>query len=61
MILFLFCSLGAAGQEIPRWKLADLEKTISNSNQPLILNFWGTFLQTLPGRTTVFPGVVSTI
>jgi thiol-disulfide isomerase/thioredoxin len=43
MILILFCSLRAAGQEIPRWKLADLEKTISNSNQPLILNFWATF------------------
>jgi thiol-disulfide isomerase/thioredoxin len=43
MILFLFCYLGAAGQEIPRWKLADLEKTISNLNQPLILNFWATF------------------
>jgi thiol-disulfide isomerase/thioredoxin len=43
MILFLFCSLRAAGQEIPRWKLADLENIISNSNQPLILNFWATF------------------
>ncbi|SHE83191.1 AhpC/TSA family protein [Flavisolibacter ginsengisoli DSM 18119] len=42
MILFLFCSLRAAGQEIPRWKLADLENIISNSNQPLILNFWAT-------------------
>jgi thiol-disulfide isomerase/thioredoxin len=43
MILFLFCSLRAAGQEIPKWKLADLENIISNSNQPLILNFWATF------------------
>jgi thiol-disulfide isomerase/thioredoxin len=33
----------AAGQEIPRWKLADLENIIRNSNQPLILNFWATF------------------
>ena len=43
MILFLFCSVHAAGQEIPRWKLADLENIIRNSNQPLILNFWATF------------------
>jgi thiol-disulfide isomerase/thioredoxin len=43
MILFLFCTVHAAGQEIPRWKLADLENIIRNSNQPLILNFWAAF------------------
>jgi len=43
LIVFLFCSMRAVGQEIPRWKLADLENIIHSSDQPLILNFWATF------------------
>jgi thiol-disulfide isomerase/thioredoxin len=42
-IVFIFCSLQVAGQEIPRWKLHDLQNIIQHSDHPLILNFWATF------------------
>jgi uncharacterized protein YbaA (DUF1428 family) len=33
-----------AGQDIPKWKITDLETYIKNSNQPTVVNFWATFL-----------------
>jgi thiol-disulfide isomerase/thioredoxin len=32
-----------AGQDIPKWKITDLETYIKNSNQPTVVNFWATF------------------
>lgn len=41
-ILGLACS-HAAGQDIPKWKISDLEAYIKNSNKPTVVNFWATF------------------
>ena len=44
---FLFISgLGFSnveGQDIPKWKISDLETYIKNSNKPTVVNFWATF------------------
>ncbi len=33
----------AEGQDIPKWKIGDLEAYIKNSNKPTVVNFWATF------------------
>lgn len=33
----------AEGQDIPKWKISDLEAYIKNSNKPTVVNFWATF------------------
>lgn len=33
----------AEGQDIPKWKIGDLEAYIRNSNKPAVVNFWATF------------------
>jgi thiol-disulfide isomerase/thioredoxin len=50
MIRFFICFLLAAAfvvkvnaQAIPKWKLDDLQKAISNAEEPTIFNFWATF------------------
>ncbi len=30
-------------QDIPKWKIGELEAFIKNSNKPTIVNFWATF------------------
>lgn len=35
--------LTANGQDIPRWKISQLESYIQNAKQPTIINFWATF------------------
>lgn len=46
-ILTLIIMLGFLGnlhaQDIPRWKLADLENAIAKAEKPTIFNFWATF------------------
>jgi thiol-disulfide isomerase/thioredoxin len=41
-ILGLACS-HAGGQDIPKWKISDLEAFIENSDKPTVVNFWATF------------------
>lgn len=43
LILLLGFALNVHAQEIPKWKLADLEKAIANAEKPTIFNFWATF------------------
>lgn len=31
------------GQDIPKWKISDLETYIKNSDKPTVVNFWATF------------------
>lgn len=31
------------GQNIPKWKISDLESYIKNSDKPTVVNFWATF------------------
>ncbi len=33
----------AVAQEIPKWKLSDMEAAIKNAEKPTIFNFWATF------------------
>jgi thiol-disulfide isomerase/thioredoxin len=45
--LFLFCivvlSFDTSGQDIKKVKISELEKTINDSDKPLVINFWATF------------------
>lgn len=43
--LFFLMVLGfsMAAQEIPKWKLSDLQTAIEKSERPTIFNFWATF------------------
>jgi thiol-disulfide isomerase/thioredoxin len=42
-ILLIFVTTDSFSQEIKRIKITDLEKTIKESNGPLIVNFWATY------------------
>jgi thiol-disulfide isomerase/thioredoxin len=33
----------ASGQQVEKWKLADLENAVNNSSKPTVLNFWATY------------------
>lgn len=41
--LLITLSLEASAQDIPKWKIADLEAAISQSSKPTIINFWASF------------------
>jgi len=43
IIGLLIAGLQGNTQEIKKWKLADLEKTIQLEEKPTIINFWATF------------------
>jgi thiol-disulfide isomerase/thioredoxin len=43
IILLLAAGMGCAAQTIKKIKITDLEKTIAQSDHPLIVNFWATF------------------
>jgi thiol-disulfide isomerase/thioredoxin len=42
-IVFTFNINQINAQEIPKWKLADLQAAIKNAEKPTIFNFWATF------------------
>jgi thiol-disulfide isomerase/thioredoxin len=42
-LLLLVATNAGAQSSIPKWKIADLEKAISTSDQPTVINFWATF------------------
>jgi thiol-disulfide isomerase/thioredoxin len=41
--LLIIVSYRISAQEIPKWKLIHLEKAISQSTKPTIINFWASF------------------
>jgi thiol-disulfide isomerase/thioredoxin len=41
--IFFAAAFNAGAQEIPKWKLADLQSAIKNADQPTVFNFWATF------------------
>jgi thiol-disulfide isomerase/thioredoxin len=43
--LFLLSSALLNAQEIPRMKIADLQKIIAESKQPMVISFWSTYCQ----------------
>ncbi|MBC7867547.1 MAG: TlpA family protein disulfide reductase [Gloeobacteraceae cyanobacterium ES-bin-316] len=47
MIIFLIASIGLlnlSAQQIPKWKITDVEKYMNNSeNGVMVINFWATF------------------
>ena len=43
ILLLVLFSLAAPGQEAQKIKITDLEKIVSESRGPLIVNFWATF------------------
>ena len=42
IVLLLFVAQ-VKGQEVAKWKLADLKSAISNAQGPVVFNFWATF------------------
>ena len=43
-LLFIFLLyLSSTAQEIPKWKIEQLESYIKNADKPTIVNFWATF------------------
>ena len=44
LLLLLVFQLGTqAQQQVPRWRLADLQRVVQASKGPVVLNFWATF------------------
>ncbi len=43
VIFILLSGIASSTQEVQKIKITDLEKTISESKTPLIVNFWATF------------------
>ncbi|MCU7549062.1 redoxin domain-containing protein [Chitinophagaceae bacterium LB-8] len=43
LLILLTIHFFAAAQEIPKWKIEQLETYIKNANKPIIVNFWATF------------------
>ena len=45
LLIFMMCfsCKQASSQDIPRWKITDLEEYISKSDTPVIVNFWATY------------------
>lgn len=44
--LLIFAAIGlsrAEGQDIPKWKVRDLDSFIKNVNRPTVVNFWATY------------------
>lgn len=41
--LMVFSFTQTKAQEIPKWKLADLQAAMKNAEKPTIFNFWATF------------------
>lgn len=44
-LLFILCIgfTNVKGQDIPKWKISDLEAYIKKSDKPTVVNFWATF------------------
>jgi|SRR5687768_13352717 len=43
ILFFLIVGATISAQEIPKWKIQQLENYIRNTNKPLIINFWASF------------------
>jgi thiol-disulfide isomerase/thioredoxin len=43
LLCFLTLYFISAAQEIPKWKVDQLDTYIKNTNKPTIINFWATF------------------
>jgi len=43
LLMLVVCALQSNAQRIEKWKVADLEKFIKETDKPTILNFWATF------------------
>jgi len=43
IIVILFSSIASSAQEVKKIKITDLAKIISESKQPLVINFWATY------------------
>lgn len=41
--IFILAVLFSSAQEIPKWKVAQLEEFIKKTDKPTIINFWATF------------------
>jgi len=43
LLFFAALSLSVNAQNIPKWKLNDLQAAIKNADKPTVFNFWATF------------------
>lgn len=56
-IVFFSCAFFAKAQNIPAWKVTNLQNFITNSDSVLVINFWATFckpcIQEIPYYQTI--------
>jgi len=59
-LLFLsgICFSNAESQDIPKWKISDLEAYIKSSNKPTVVNFWATFCKPCIAEIPYFQNLV---
>lgn len=41
-VIFLSCN-ESRGQDVPKWKITELEEYIAKSDTPIVINFWATY------------------
>lgn len=59
LIFFLFInSNNITGQEIPKWKITDLENYIAKSEGPVVISFWATYCLPCIKEIPIFEQVV---
>lgn len=60
LIVFLiaFVAISASTQEIPRWKITDLEDYIAKSDSPLVISFWATYCLPCIKEIPIFEKVI---
>lgn len=56
--LTVFSFSGIQAQEIPKWKITDLESFIAKSEVPLVVNFWATYCMPCLKEIPYFQAVV---
>jgi thiol-disulfide isomerase/thioredoxin len=60
-LIFIACLLylNAQAQEIPKWKIGELETYIQKTSTPTVINFWATFCKPCIGEIPYFQKLVS--
>ena len=57
-LIFLVGTARLHGQDLPKWKLRDLEAAIKNADRPTVFNFWATFCKPCVAEIPYFQQLV---
>jgi thiol-disulfide isomerase/thioredoxin len=58
VFFIVLVAITASAQEIPKWKIADLEDYIAKTDSPLVVSFWATYCVPCIKEIPVFEKVV---